>query len=334
MKVTSSIDAYQSLLDKSVSANLFQSRIFYNILKNIGWKTLILTVMEENKCVGGVLAYIPRTQYFSKSFSPMAVIRMGPVVQNPKALNVLLESFEMEIRKLGAIKVDIISPFPCHHQVFLKKGYIMQNMGGEYSIIIDLNNSIEKLWSNVKKGCRKRIRRALRMGVKVKTVESEEELREFYEVYLDTSRRRGFFPYPYMFFKELWKHSLKNKFAQFLVAVYKEKIIAEKLNIKYSGKVTSFISCSIKRFWHLNPNHLLVWSSIIRSKEEKARVFDIWYLPNKKLTNQKIDYYTFKTSFGGKIVRETIFYYKIFFPLRYYTHRVVSRFFTYLQIKT
>lgn len=325
MKVTNSIDAYQSLLDRSSLGNFFQSPIFYGILREIGWKPLVLTAMEENVCIGGALVYIPQRIRFSKSFSPMAVVRMGPIVQNPEALDVLLDSFEREIKKLGAIKTDIIAPFPCHHQVFSRKDYVVQRKGGEYSVKINLNNSTEKLWSDIKKGCRKRIKKTLKMGTKVKDVESEEELKEFYKIYLGTSKRRGFFPYPYRLFKELWKYSLKNKITQFLIAVHKRKIIAGKINIQYFGKVTSFISCSIKPSWNLNPNHLLMWSSITRSKEEKAKFFDIWYLPNKKEANRKIDYYTFKTSFGGKIVRTNIFYYKTFCPLRCHAHGVITK---------
>jgi lipid II:glycine glycyltransferase (peptidoglycan interpeptide bridge formation enzyme) len=325
MKVTNSIDAYQSFLDKSDQGNLFQTKIFYEILRKIRWNPLALTVMENNDCVGGLLAYLPLNVHFPKSFYPMAVVLDGPIALNSTALSVLMDSLDEEIRKLGVTKIEIIAPFPCDHRVFLKRNYVLQHTGGEYSITIDLDNSIDKLWSEVKRGCRKRIKKALKMGVEVKEVESEEQLKEFYTVYLDTSKRRGFLPIQYSLFEEMWKYSLKNKIAQFLTAVYKGKTIAGRINTAYLGKVNTFKSFSFDQSWNLNPNHLFMWGSICRSKEEKAKSFNIFYLPDKKEIDQKGDYYTFKTSFGGKMLRNRAFYYKIPSPLRYQVLTVASR---------
>ena len=332
MKVQESVSDYDYFIKRSLLGNIFQTREYYEVLKEIGWDPFVLTVMDGKECYGGLIAYSPISVPVVSRFFHRVFVYFGPVIQakDGRVLRLLLEHLNLKAKQMGAIRVDIRTPlpFPQQHKIFAQQNFERYDAGGDYSILIDLTKDSNTLWYGLKKTFRKRIRKALKEGVYLKKVEAPEELHSLYQIYLNTSKRRKFFPYPFAFFKALWSQLEPRGFAQFLIALYKKQVIAGMINMVYKGKVTTFISGSLRRFWKLNPNHVLQWHSIVRSKKDlHAHTFDICHLPATKTKSQnKIDYYTFKTSFGGSLVKESSFYYKITSRFRYSLFRSINGF--------
>ncbi len=323
MELADSLSSYNQLINNSSMGNIFQAPEYFHVLKEIGWNPFILTVMDRKKCKGGLLAYAPiGIPVFSRVFCNVFVY-LGPVIQpdDSDTLRLLLEQLSFKAKQMGAVKLYLRTPlpFPNQYHVFKQENFKIYDNDGDYSIFIDLTKDKEELWSEVQKTFRKRVRKASKEGVGVKKVQTLEELNAFYNMYLKTSQRRGFFPYPYAYFKAIWSQFEPNGFAQFLIAIYQKKVIGGMLNLAYNGKVSTFISCSLKKFWKLNANHALQWDSILRSKEElHAHTFDIFHLTSSKPDSKnKIDYYTFKMGFGGSLIKESSFYYKVISQFRY-----------------
>ncbi|MDH5266415.1 MAG: peptidoglycan bridge formation glycyltransferase FemA/FemB family protein [Candidatus Bathyarchaeota archaeon] len=330
MEVKESVSDYMRFLECSSLANAFQSRQFCELWRKIGWDPFVLGVVNGENCYGGLLAYVPHSIPVVSQFFLRTFVYFGPLVEprnNPKVLDLLLSSLCVKAKRQGAMRIDVRAPilFPQQDEVFLRNGFVRYDVGGEYSVHINLRKEVDALWSDVKSGCRKRIKRAIRKGIVVRKVETVRELKEFYQIYLTTARRRSFFPFPFQFFEVLWTQLEPRGLAQLLIALNNMSVIAGRVNVKFRGKVTTFISCSLKEFWKLNPNHALLWHSIVKSKEENAHTFSIMHLQSSKpKSSDAIDYHTFKTSFGGSLVKESAFYYRVVSPVKFHLFRGIS----------
>lgn len=347
MLVKESIDDLETLNSGSSMGNMYQSRVFYEAYKKIGWTPFTLEAMNEGKCVGGLLAYVPNYVPFLWQLTRTVFVYFGPILMKEAGgirccqkgvscqnlpLVQLIRSLDVKAKALKAAGVEIRTPFeyPQSCYAFERHGYRRSELEGEFSVKIDLRKSIENLHSEMRRSCRKRIKKAMRKGVEVREVESLSDLREFHWVYRETARRRSFFPYPFKFFEVLWKELKPEGRAQFFTAYYHNIPVAMRLNTLYNGKATTFVSGSLKEFWHLNATHFITWHSILFNKEQTdATSFYLTYIPISGRLSE-IDYLTFKSGFGGELVRECAFYKKTLSPLRFHVIRTFGRYANHL----
>lgn len=338
MLVQESIEGLEKLNKASPMGNIYQSHAFYEAYRKIGWNSFPLEVLNDGECLGGLIGYVPNYVPFFWRLTKTIFVYFGPVLKETPGktrccqrgfpcqnlpLIQLLRSLDIKAKALKAARVEIRTPFPypskCYS--FEKLGYIRSGVEGEYAAKIDLRKSRKNLQSEVHRSCRKNIKNALKKGVEVREVESLADLKQFHWVYLETAKRRGFFPYPFQFFEILWRELKPKGMAQFLTAYYHDIPIAMRFNTLYNRKASTFVSGSLEEFWHLNPTHLITWHSILYNKEQTDAIsFYVTYIP---LVNapSKINYLAFKTSFGGELVHECSFYKKTFSPLRFHLIR-------------
>lgn len=343
MIVKESIDDLERLNKGSPMGNIYQSRTFYKAYEKIGWNPFTLEIVNDGECLGGMVAYVPSYVPFFWRLTRTIFVYFGPILRkeagrprccqkNLSCQNLpliqLLRSLDIKAKALKAARAEIRTPFPypsnCYS--FEKYGYTRSEHEGEFSTKIDLTKSSGNLHSEMRRSCRKRIKKALRKGVEVREVKSLTDLKEFHWVYLETARRRRFFPYPFKFFEVLWRELEPKGTAQFFTAYYRNIPVAIRLNTIYNRKASTFISGSVEEFWHLNSTHLITWHSILYNKEQTdATSFYLTYIPP---TNgpSGIDYLMFKTSFGGELVHECSFYKKTFSPLRFHLTRTFGRY--------
>jgi len=329
-KSSSKLRDLEQLNRQSPMGNFFQSPEFYEVLKLANQNPFVVTA-PERECTAGLLAYtLPDVSLVSKFF-PSLMVYYGPVLAknfNSNDVDTLLRNLDSEARKRGAIRVDIRTPFPpCTlNGVFEQNGYIRYDPGGEYSVIIDLVKNEDALWKEMKRFARQSVKNATQRNVKIKEVANEQELRSFHQIYLHTAERRDFIPYSFSFFDAVRSKLQPKGIAKFFMAWHGEKPIAGILNVIYNGQSVPFIAASLRDCWKLRPNHLLFWHSICWSKvEAKAQTFKLYHLPKSKSPKNGIDYYTFKTCFGGDLIRECCFYYKVISPLKLQLLEKVSR---------
>lgn len=332
MKEIEFLSDYTDFIKRSPVGNIFQTQEYFNILKAIGWNPFALAVVDGDHCRGVLIGYSPIGIPVISRVIRNIFVYLGPVVQNEdtESLKLLLGNLVRKAKQMNAIRIFLRTPFPFPQQyrIFTEQDFVKHDVGGEYSVLIDLTKELDVLWSQVKKTFRKRIRQARKKGVYLKKIETLEELFAFYQIYLNTSKRRQFFPYPFTFFEALWSQLQPKELGQFLLAIYNGKIIAGMINLAFNGKVMTFISGSLPKYWNLNPNHMLQWYSIEQSKEGlHAHTFDIFHVTatKPKLSND-IDYYTFKTSFGGQLVKESSFYFRTISHFRHNLYRIMTEF--------
>lgn len=288
-------------------------------MRQIRWSTFALDFSKKDGR-GFLAAYAPESVPLYSKLFPRFQIFYGPALGQNFSLytldSLLKNACEIARKKRGIyLFLRTPFPFPYGNDIFVKNGFNRQLEGGEYSVIIDLEKDQDALWSGVKRFARRCVNMARQKGVEVKGVETEEQLRQFYDIYHDTGRRREFHPLPFDMFRALWLRLEPKGMVKFFIAYWKGRPIGGILNTFYARECVPWFSCSLDRFWDLHPNHLLFWHSICWSKEEaQSSIFKLYHVSQKGRKIKGVDYYTFKTCFGGSMIEECAFYDKILSP--------------------
>jgi len=305
----------------SINNNFFQSLEFYKILKETGGQAFLVK-FSKKESLGHVVATAPDTVGIYSRLFPRFIVHFGPTIGanlSTNALNSVLEKLCKRSRDFGAISLEIRTPFPYPYmyEVFRRNGFKRQSGGGEFSVLIDLKKEEKLLWNDLSRMTKRAIKQAIKNNVEVRGIENEKELFKFYKMYVDTAHRRKFYPHSYDFFKSLWLKLEPKGIVKFLLAIWKNEPIGGILNTFYDNESVPYISCSLPEFWKFRPNHILFWCSIKYSKETtNLPMFKIYHLPGKKDPRSEIDYFTFKSSFGGRLVEECTFYRKELSPAK------------------
>lgn len=142
--------------------------------------------------------------------------------------------------------------------------------------VLGLGSDPDAIWRTaLRSSVRTMIRRAEREGVVVRDSDSRSALSEvFYSLHLRTRRRLGVPIQPRRFFELLWERLIEPGLGFVLLAYAGDTPVAGAVFLTWNGTVTYKYGASDTAFWHLRPNHLVMWSAIRRACEHGADAFD------------------------------------------------------------
>ena len=322
-----------SSFPRSMKGNFFQSVEYRRVLHKIGWETLLLKCQEQG-CEASALIYLPKSLSLVSHLFRRCRVFYGPCIRTSgekidfSVLDLLLKKLSSVGEQLGATFLAVRAPFPFEFgsEIFGRNGFTKEASEGAYSVVIDLDKSLDTVWGEMKRFARRCIKKSIDFGVEIREIETEDDLREFYGIYLSTTARRGFEPYPFQLFRILWRELEPEGLVKFFVASWRNKPIAGILNTFYDQESVPYVACSVDSFWRLHPNHLLFWHSIKYSKEIMgSSIFKLYHVTPKRERVKGVDYFTFKTCFGGQLLEECAFYTKIISPSKFRVYRFLTR---------
>lgn len=128
-------------------------------------------------------------------------------------------------------------------------------------IMLDLSKGADEIFKDFSQTRRNELRKAMKQNlVKVKELETEQELKELYEIFVDWNQRKGH--QPETFETMQFAVSQKNN-RKVLIAKYEEKVIAGSYYRFCKGGVVEYAANnSLTEFQKLRPNDLIGWRSI------------------------------------------------------------------------
>jgi len=139
---------------------------------------------------------------------------------------------------------------------------------------LDLRPDLNSVFRSLDKdSVQRRIQRAMRAGLVEKCGRSEDLLREFYALFVDTRRRHSLPPIPYAWFQNLIH--CQDKALEIRLA-YKDNIpIAAILTLQFRNVVYFKYGCSDARFRKFGATPWLLWRGIASGKANGANEFDM-----------------------------------------------------------
>lgn len=223
------------------------------VTKHFKFKPVYLIAREKiTGKVGGILplfkakSFIEGTRLVSIPFFPFG----GVIGKDEEAKKALLNKAKRMASKAKFLQIRQRNGLSEE----LAEGFIRQ--APILDFLIYLKHSEIEMWGSLKRDVRRNIKKAKKNGLKFKKGRGRKELDDFYEIYLDTRKRRGVPAWPYKLFEE----ALKSYDSLIGIVYYHDKPIAAGFFSFYGKEVIYGFSGADYEKIFLCPYHLLVWN--------------------------------------------------------------------------
>jgi hypothetical protein len=153
------------------------------------------------------------------------------------------------------------------------KGYIPVEKNRK-TVYVDLELNENEIWKNMRSGCRRNIKKAIKHALVIEPSKSRQDIDIFHKIYDEEMRRKAAPWHLYFdlsFFYNLFE--LKNHFV-LLVARYKEEIVGGFIIARDQNSAYHFLSASLPNYWEMRVNNLLFYEAIQWAKNKGLKRFD------------------------------------------------------------
>jgi len=281
--------------------NIYIKECWINIMKEVyGMKPVFIREGENI-----LPAFYKNSLYAGKRLSSLPFYNLSaPVIKSRKVFVKLIEKLIIKGKELNVDYIDI---------KFLEQVEELKSMGFEehtdkYIIHrLSLTGGYEKVHSgydrNLKSNLKWLYNKFSRNNGIIKHIESEEELRTFYRIYLNMNKRKFYtIPHPYKLFTGIYKNLVKNGNAEILIGKIGNRIIGGIVNIMTENTTIYKWSGIDQKFRSFSITSLLLDESIKRAIARGYEYYDFGFT----LSSQK-GLLEYKDHFGG--IRQPVYLY-------------------------
>ncbi|MCM8781691.1 MAG: GNAT family N-acetyltransferase [Candidatus Omnitrophica bacterium] len=218
--------------------------------------------------------FIPRYFLFINNTQPVAIfplMELCSIITGQRAISLPFSDFCHPLTKSDSIlelmKREIIDYGHNKHwrYVEFRSSHFSKNIAPYklyYTHDIDLTTSLSELWAALKDNNKRNIKKAMRLGLKVRFEKNWQSLKEFYKLQVITRKRHGLPPQPFKFFTSIYKEILSRDLGIIASVYYKEKMIAASIFFNFNRKALFKYGASDHRYHQLRPNNLIMWEAI------------------------------------------------------------------------
>jgi lipid II:glycine glycyltransferase (peptidoglycan interpeptide bridge formation enzyme) len=260
----------------------------------------------------------------------------GPVLNelSEDALNDFINEVKKIVKKENAVFVRIETPYNFESLDAKKYEEITKKIGfrnahtshqPEYTLIIDLQASLEGILAQMKQKGRYNIRLAKKKGVCVRAADPKNEKQfaldtdAFYQILQETTQRDQFKGHNRTFYKQMVEILNAEDMGELYVAEYNKEVIAGIIITFFNDTAIYYYGASSNKHRNVMAPYLLQWHAIQEAKKRGFKHYDLLGIapPDAKKHPWK-GVSEFKMKFGGKIFRYAKAKEYVFKPLWYW----------------
>ncbi|MEA2056874.1 MAG: peptidoglycan bridge formation glycyltransferase FemA/FemB family protein [Patescibacteria group bacterium] len=175
----------------------------------------------------------------------------------------------------------------------------------KHTFQLDLTQSEEDLFANLKSKTRYNANLAQRKGVKILEDSSQQGLQTYLDILQETINRQGFYAHNPEYFKKMWEMLGGNDMMHIFHAVYDDTTLASWIIFKLNDTLYYPYGASRSIHRKLMASNLMMWEMIVWGKNQGCKIFDMWGSlgpkPDKK--NPWYGFHRFKKGYGGDLMR-------------------------------
>ncbi|HLC54546.1 MAG TPA: GNAT family N-acetyltransferase [Candidatus Nanoarchaeia archaeon] len=284
------------------NGGIYQSWMFNEAKRKSGQQSIVISVRENGKLVGGIMAYkkiirspIGRKEILEAHGTPLFI--------NESSGKELLEQFKIEASSYfyATIAPTVLSS---SEALFSQAGYTKIS---NHTILLDLKKLEEELWQSLeKKSIRWGIKTAQKNNLSITPLKTAHEINALYALYEHTASIGGFKPEQKEFLKELSSKGISQIFG-----IYNGKnIVAGALVFldKNNKIATLSLTTASDEGLKLQAMPFLYWNILLYAKKEGFSYFDLGgYDPDSRPSEKINNINKFKERFGGAITEQPVF---------------------------
>ena len=186
--------------------------------------------------------------------------------------------------------------------MFSQSGFINapMHMHAETTWQLDLNQSQEEIFKNMRKNTRSAIKKSLKNQLKIKITKDIKAIDRLYDLQIKTAQRHGFVPFSKKFLKTQFKSFSVNNQAKIIEVYQKKDLVCSAIFIFYGQEAVYHYSGSAQLAYQTNASYLLLWTAIKEAKKQKLSKFNFWgVVPRYEPKHRFWGVTVFKRGFGG-----------------------------------
>jgi len=267
-------DQWEQKMSSQVQAQFLQSWEWGEFQKRLGrqvWRLEIegeyLLVIKMPLPLGWNYLYIPRTRV-ELNIGKLEALKQLAIQE--KSLFIRIEPIQQDLAGLGFTKAGQVQPIK--------------------TLLLDLSKSEEELLEQMHQKTRYNIRLAEKKGVKL-VLSKSEEFPKFYDLIVDTYRRKAKELHSRTYYQKLYQDSL----AKIYFAEFEDRILCANMVIFYGDTVTYLHGGSSHDDKNIMAPHFLQWEQIKLAKAQGYKFYDFWGIDEIKWPGVT----RFKKGFGG-----------------------------------
>jgi len=165
--------------------------------------------------------------------------------------------------------------------------------------ILDITQSEEDILKGMRKNTRYLVRRAEKEGVKIHTSQDASDVKKFFKVYEETSKRHHFVPYSLEFLEGQVNSFKEDDQVLIYFAEYEGKIISTAIIMFYGDQGSYHHGASLSEYSKIPTSYLLQWEAIKEAKKRGCTQYNFWGIVEDQPKHPFAGISLFKKGFGG-----------------------------------
>ena len=295
---------WESFIAKNDTDSFLHSWNWGEFNRNTEEKIWRLGIFDSDKLVAAALVLKVSAKRGTFLFIPH-----GPVMEKDRSKQEALAELKKFLITLGKEEKAIfirISPIFAKNEenleAFRNLGFRdapVHMMHPETTWILDVRKEEDALLKEMKKNHRNLIRRAEKEGVEIVRGDSEDFLKEFYDIHMETVKRHHFVPFSYDYIKAELETFRKDGQIAIFNAKYEEKIISSAIIVFYGREAFYHHGASSSQYAKIPSSYLALWEAIKEAKKRGAEKFNFYGIVDDNPKHPWYGLSKFKKGFGG-----------------------------------
>lgn len=252
-----------------------QTSCWARIKSSLNWQATRIIISQGQRIVGGAQILIRSIPLIGK----IGYVTKGPLIakKDPVMAEMVLDQI-LQILKQNHCQLMAIQP-PNNGEYIsklLEQNKFCQStleLAPRASLILDLKQGQESIFSNFHHKTRQHIRLGERSGTVV-TEGSYSDLDTFYSLHLSTAQRHKFTPYKREYFNLLWKNLAPSGWITLLIARHNNEPLSALIIVPFGKTIVCKLSGWSGKNTDLRPNEAMHWAAIKWGIEHGYDLFD------------------------------------------------------------
>jgi CelD/BcsL family acetyltransferase involved in cellulose biosynthesis len=251
---------WKSLIDDGAGASVFHTAEWASVWtaewKDARWEAL---VVEEGAEYAGAIGAVVRRRGFFRTIDAMPFATYGgPIVRHghpdpDAARRSLLEAFARWTSGRRVLRAQL-AWYGGHADEVPERLAPRES----FTHVLPLTPDFDTLAAGFSPSSRRLIRQSEESGLEIRPIVSGDDLRAFYDLAVETVRRRGGEPKPFSLFERIQKVLVPEGLARYHLVTHEGEPVAGSLHLFHGGVAMSWLPVSRAASWHLRPNNFLI----------------------------------------------------------------------------
>lgn len=284
-------------------ANFLQSFSWGEFHQNLGKTIKRVGFFESGKMVGVMLCIVERAKR-----ATYLTVPGGPLINwdNKEQVKAFRKVIEELAKKESCVFIRV------RPQIFEtgKNSKLFKNLGfksapmhlhAELTRQLDLTKSEQQLLSEMRKTTRYEIKKAIKLGIKIRVSKNIKDIDHFYKLQKQTAIRQHFIEFDKKFLTEQFRVFVKDNEVALFTAYLGSKILAQAFIIFYGSEADYHYGASTLEGRKYPGAYLIQWEAIKEAKRRGLKRYNLWGVSPEGATNHRFwGVSVFKRGFGGQ----------------------------------